>query len=357
VAGFGQETGNGTEYMAKQDTMGFGKFAAWLKGATPAQIETLKAVEQADLDVLQIYTSLDNGGEETVPSAAEINAGPPVGAHGADASEQIARHAMLAGQTGRSQDYIELDSRLRDLQKAMGALVNILTKKANEDEIAANKDEDEDVGKSMRKARIAVRKAESCDDDDYSENMEKAEAALKSVGETISKAEDDAEDDDDEKKAEKARADLTALKGKLKALKVAKATPAPVAVVTKSEDEEKEEAKKSQDAALAEFAASKGLTVADMLARISSPVATGAALPAFPPSFSKSAGASVSTFIKRADDLRKAGTIDDNELQRVESVIAQVGAMNANLLAETVVQRSITGLSNKLQQVFTPVAA
>jgi hypothetical protein len=342
--------------MAKDNIADFSKLVAWLQKATPKQIETAKSATQADLEVLQIYTSLDNGVEETVPSAGEINTGAPVAAHGADASTQIARHAQLAGQEGRMKDYEDLDGRLSGLEKAMGALVNLLTK-ANEDEIKANKDEDEEVGKSLRKARIAVRKAESCDDDECDENMGKAEVALKAAADMVSKAEDEAEDDEGEKKAEKARADLAALKGKFKALKVAKATP-PVATVVKSEDEKEEEAKKAQEVALASFAASKGMTVAEMLERLSNPMATPTAASLnMPPNFAKSAGASVTTFIQRADSMRKAGTINDNEHQRLEMVIGKVNAMNANLLSETVVQQSIAELPTKLQSVFVPVAA
>lgn len=336
------------KHMTK-DINGFSKFATWLKGAKPEQIAFLKAVEPADLDNLtQIYTSLDNGGVETVPSAGEILTGAPIGAHGADADEQIRRHAELVAQEGRMKLYEELDGRMKGLEKAVGALVSLI-QKANEDEIAANKDEDEDVSKSLRKARIAVRKAESCDDDDWTENMEKAEAAIKALNDIISKAEDDADSDEKEKAAEKARVDFATMKGKLKAIKTSKATP-----VVKAEDEAEAEAKKSQDAALAAFASSKGITVAEMLSRISSDHSTA---PAPAPTFSKSSAVNVGTFIKRADDLRKTGGITDAELQRVESVVSKVNAMNAGLLAESVVVQSVTSLPHKLQNIFSPVAA
>jgi len=337
--------------MANKDTSGFAKAIAWIQGAKPEQIASIKAVEPADLDnLVQIYTSLDNGGVETVPSAGEILTGAPVAARGSDASEQIARHAELAAQEGRMKKYEELDGRLSGLEKAVGVLVNLL-KKANEDEIKANKDEDEDVSKSLRKARIALRKAESGDDDEWEENMEKAEAALKSLNDIISKAEDEAESDEDEKKTEKARADLSALKSRLKIAKSAKTAPA---TVTKSEDDKVAEAKKAEDAWLATFAASKGITVAEMLSRISS---DGAAhTPNTPPTFSKSAGSNVGNFIARADTMRAQGVISENDHMRLQSVFGQIGAMNANLLAEQVVQNSISQLSPKLREVFNPAS-
>jgi hypothetical protein len=331
-----------------------------------------KAVSAEDLRDIEIVSSAAEGGGDgdaalnKVPSGAELVTGAPVAARGLDTPAQEARYGQFAPQEGVTKLYQELDGRMRGMEKAVSAFNKFLKaiKKAedddgNEDEEKSNKDEDE-MGKSLRKARFAIRKADSIDldTDDHSmadECYAKSIAALKAADATLSKAEDDAEDDDDEKKVEKARTELKALRAQFKSIQTrhaaapAVATPAPApAAVEKSAEVTAAETLSAQ---IADLAKGQGVTVADLIARMTNPAPALGGLTAAPV-FSKATASNAAAYMIKADAERRAGNISDNEFQRVQGVISRVEAMKAGLHDPQKLASEIDALPTHARDIF-----
>lgn len=305
----------------------------------------LKAVDASDLRDIQAISSAVDGGDarNVVP---DVLTGAPVAARGSDADGQIARNIQPAPQEGTSALYQQLAGRLTGLEKSVKSLVDALVKASdedgNEDEEKSNKDE---IGKSLRKGRIAVRKA---GDDEDEDEFKKAESVLKSIADAISKAEDDAESDEDEKATEKARSELKTLKTALKAIadkRIEKAAPAIVAepvrdapVTVKAEEIEA--------AAFATIATSKGITVAQLMATLATSAINA------PPTFTKANAANPGAFMVKAEQAYQSGKITSAEHLRAESVVGRIGAVAVGLYPAEDLSKEIASFSPNLREVF-----
>jgi len=319
-----------------------------------------KALDQGALrDVETIESGVDGHGREGVPSAAEITSGPAQAMRGGQADTQIAAHSDLKPQEGNTKDYIELANRLSGMEKSLATLASTVKSslsatgvlkgaldallKADDEE----KDEDKDeMSKALRKARIAIRKAESDDEDE--DTVEKAQAALASLNTVIGKAEDEADDDDKEQAAEKARTDYRALKGKLKArveAVAAKAKPveapaaAPVPETAKSEP-----VAKSIAALQAQIDALQGRAASESVA----------SAPALIKAVQEGDLSAISSRISIAED---EGTLSDHEISKAHSILNRAYAARNGKYDFTLVTREIESSPASVKRIFTSVAA
>ena len=184
-----------------------------------------------------------------------------------------------------------------------------------------DKDKDDEVGKALRKARIAVRKAEDDDeDDDKDDKVEKARVALKAADASVSKAEDDADDDDKEKASEKARSELKtyreSLKGIVEKRAAAKATkdaavaagapaaaPASTAAAAPTADVDAQVRK-----AMEPIAAALGRKVDDLMAAVQGASRSTSAPPEFAKAVAARLGAGLS-LLSLCHDVHPSGNV------------------------------------------------
>lgn len=231
----------------------------------------MKSTDMAKLrDIIPIESVSDSGNRSGVPTAQELASSPQgLAMHGFAAQRICASTGHMTPQSDITKDYMELASRLGSMgtavdsiQKSVNDLIPAINmhsnfiksfssavakaeeddkeKKKKEEELKkaedekkakSKKEEDKDeVAKALRKARIALSKAEDEDDEDMKTSCcAKAQLLIKSADEVISKAEEDAEDDESEKKVEKARSEYKVIKAKYKSFIAKSATTATTA--------------------------------------------------------------------------------------------------------------------------------
>jgi len=341
----------------------------------------IKSVDEAALrDLEPIHSAIDGHKEShEMPAPADGVYGPAQGMRGGQAETQVNAHSDLYPQDGLTKQYEEYNRRLSAMEKALGSVSRVTSQmfealksvaakaeteseKMQETEHKTKESEDmqkEDaasksllIANAIRKARIAVRKAEDEDEDEYKDEMcEKAQAALKALNDIISKAEDEAECEEDEKMTEKARADMKALKAKMKAkIETAKTVPvqaAPVAI-TKTEPSAND-----FTAELTALAASKGVTVGEMMAAFSG----GPALRT-PPMFSKAvAGTSMDAIARRLEDAIDSGVLDNAAIMKAESIKARLASARAGKIDQDMVMLEIAQADPAIRDVFAPSIA
>lgn len=174
-----------------------------------------------------------------VPSKEQVKFGPTEAASGEGVVRMIGDYSNPAPQQAITEEYIEFnrsfDKRLKKIEKAVdgitkghnqmaslvGGIVAAVEKaEAQDDEDAEMREMTE---KAVRKAKVALFKAEMDEDDDDNEAVEEsvisAEKAVNTAVKALTKA---AEDDEDEEKMEKARKVAKALRERLKAIKAKK---------------------------------------------------------------------------------------------------------------------------------------
>lgn len=302
------------------------KLAALIGFAKSLDPTTLKDIED-------IESVVDGHGRSGLPTPAQVDAGPAQAMRGGQAQTQITAHSDLRPQEGNARDYEVFQTRMTAMEKAvgkMGPLVADLVKslqavaKAEDGE----KDEDEkDVEKALRKARIAIVKAEDKDEDD--DVMEKAHAAIAAASLAVSKAEDEADDDDKEKAAEKARGLLKGLRGRFTAAKSLRAAPAVVPVVEPAVAAPAVKAEPSLEDALSVVAAKSSLTVPELMARMGAQSPTAAAPAAIDvPVFAKSIpGLAPGAIVVKASEMADDGLLTDVELVKCESLAGRLRAV------------------------------
>lgn len=276
------------------------------KSVDPAALRDVEAIAS-------VHDGHDNGG---LPSERELPTSEALAMRGGAAPSDIARNSDLQRQEGLARDYEMLARRLDEMQKGHRALARTLmdltkslTKAAEceEERFTAQRDTTDEVEKAFRKARLAVRKADSAEDaEDESEALNRAEEALKAAVEAIGKAEDGAETEEDEKRIEKSYGTLRDLRksvGAIKAARLAKveasrkaeadaakraeeeaaAEKARADVAAKAESEKKEEDADDVLKSLLALATTKGITPKALIESMSH----GAGSLAAPPSFAK----------------------------------------------------------------------
>lgn len=174
-----------------------------------------------------------------VPSKEQVKFGPTEAASGEGVVRMIGDYSNPAPQQAITEEYIEFnrsfDKRLKKIEKAVvdiskghnqmaslvGGIVAAVEKaEAQDDEDAEMREMTE---KAVRKAKVALFKAEMDEDDDDNEAVEEsvisAEKAVNTAIKALTKA---AEDDEDEENMEKARKVAKALRERLKAIKAKK---------------------------------------------------------------------------------------------------------------------------------------
>lgn len=343
-------------------------------------IGILKSVDEGalkDLEPIPTGNIESHSASHEMPTEAEVDTGPMQSMRGGTAEPEIARHSKVTTQYGMTREYQELNSRLFGTQKAVKALADTVNglvgsinaavkaqetadmaaldadykRKAAEDEAAKSLAAREaSLSAAVRKARIAIRKAEDEDEEDKEEAMEKAEAALKNLATLVSKAEDEAETDEEEKAAEKAR---TELRGFKKALAKSKApavtaTPAAPAPAAKSGSVVEDE--------IAALAASKGMTPAAFIATLTGNGPTGSvgAVPAFAKAVQAATGDAIA---ERFEAAASAGELDMPAIAKAESIMSRLAAARSGRYDMDSVINEIALADMSVRNIFAPAMA
>lgn len=366
-----------------------------------------KSVSEASLrDIDQIVSGMDGHLEShMMPSKQEIETGPAQAMRGGQAPTQVEAHSNLMTQEGMTAAYDRFNAMMSDMQKSVQTSISgfktelvavagvvksiaeglnaaVKAEKDSMDKTREEKDSAEDEAKKsavlhkakddalalvFRKARIAVRKAEADEDeeeDDWKDKMEKAQAAITTLSEHISKAEDDAVDDEDETRTEKARNDLRSLKAMLKKchdLRVKKAAtaaaPVPV-VVTKTVQTSQAIGTADLTAALDQWASQKGITVPQLFAQLGVKTSEVAVEP---PIFVKAISGDVLTLPmvdQRIEDATDAGVLHDNEIAKADALRGRLAAARVGKYSYDALANEIHLASPNVQALFTlPKAA
>ena len=333
-------------------------------------VELVKGLDTRDLAEIKTIGAVNDGMRALktgVPSSEEIATGPAIAARGGDVNTQIRRASDFVPQEAMTREYEDLSRRLEGLAKSVAAQSRILgslvdgLKKADDgdkgDEVRDEvKEEKAEVEKCLRRARLALRKAEddSEDAEDRKEAMEKAQAAVAAATALITKAEDDVESEADEKEWMKSASALKAIRTQLRAA-VAKstgtsggATVATETVVTKTADAGT--ALTRDD--IAEML--KGMwetSVPDIIAKVS-----GASKIAEPPTFMKAATVdTLGDIATRAAVANDLGQLSDMAFAKCQSLLGRVDAASkGNGDAQTVLA-AITGSEDSVKALFAPL--
>lgn len=354
-------------------------------------IGLMKGVDDAALkDIEQIVSVVDDHVEPSrMPTTTEVDTGPAQSMRGGQAPTQVAAHSNLMPQQGIAEMYEKFDSRMSAMQKAMSADIGKLAvalksmtdnlaavvKAANEekddlDKTYEEKDSSEKMTKAktearatlkaaidaaLRKARVALRKAEDDmeeDEDEKKEMMEKAKEALAALKAAITKAEDDMEDDEDEKMAEKAHGDLRGLTTQLRkavdahAKKAAKASATTTTTVIAPSI-----TKDDVEAAMTEWAASKGIPVADVFAKFGRPAASIVEPPTFAKAISDDKVVTMEMIDKRIETADEAG-MKDTDLNTATELRMRLGAVRKGLFDSEAFASQVRQAPPAVQAIF-----
>ena len=284
--------------------------------AALAFLNVVKGLDPAALrDIERIASVTDGHGRDGLPSKTEVPTSESLAMRGGTAAPTINSNSDTQPQEGLARDYESMSRRMDQMEKSTSLIASafVAMSKAAEgpsERFMHEADTTKEVEKALRKARMAVRKAESADDEEeVAEITEKAEAALKACDEELEKAEEKVETEETEKFCEKALTDLTNLRKALRAVKAKRIAKAEEEVRVKEE----EEAAKAAAAAAAAKAedpvddmekaaqALKAIGLGDLFATMQKAVTSQGQVAPAPEFFSK-ASANVSSFAQRVDE-------------------------------------------------------
>lgn len=356
----------------------------------------LKGLDEGVLrEVEQIHGAIeDHRLPNENPTRSEVDFGRPQAMRGGEAQREVALHSDIHPQTGTTKLAEQMDAMFGDIRKCftilqdqrnsiaivakgMTAMMTVMNaaiqkaedEKSEEDKRAASMQTEEATAKAketakaealakahadkdaalelvMRKARLAIAKAEDSDEDETDESMEKARAALDAVKAHLSKAEEDAEDDDDEKRAEKARAATKALKARIEkraaVLAKAKETAAPVKATMAD-----------VEAGLSDYAKSKGMPVADLIALIGGGGQQQHMV--HPPMFMKAiqeGTLTVDAVQARVDEACNEAGWDQVDVGKARALVSRLGAVQKGSYSPENFARELTNASPQVRALF-----
>lgn len=346
-------------------------------------VKLVKGMDDAALRDIEILDSVtdDHVQPHMMPSTTQVDSGPAQAMRGGQADTQVAAHSTLEAQQGLTRMYNEFDSRLSAMGKSvldgqtkldqilkaikpMGALVLALAKaedddkdgekaaeKARLDAEAVTKSKDDALAVPLRKARIAVRKAEGAEDDDEKKDfMEKAATAVTAFADAVSKAEDDADSDDDEKRSEKARADLKTLRKALKEL--AKAPEQAVAaVVAPAAAAATPITKTDLVTELEKFAKGQNVTMQQLIATMAqTPAAGNGEPPVFMKALQDSSAEDMDVRIAKAEG---DGTLSSGEVMKARSILSRLQLAKAGVMDMSLVAAEVQAAAPSVQRLFS----
>lgn len=332
-----------------------------------ALLNFAKSVEPSALrDIEQIAAVTDGHGANRngVPSKAEVPTSESLSMRGGSATPEIDANSDLRRQEGLARDYEEMSRRMERMEKSTASIASAflaMTKAAEgpSDRFMHESDTTKEVEKALRKARMAVRKAESAEDEeDVAEITEKAEAALKACDEELEKAEEKVESEETEKFCEKSLGELTGLRKSLRTLKAKRIAKAEEEVRVKEEEEAakaaaaakaEEEARKAEGADDMEKAATalKAIGLGDLFAKMQKSMTDAAQVSPAPDFFSK-AQASAPTFAQRVE----AAGLTAGEESIAESLHTRLELAKAGKIARTQFDDAVQAAPENVRNLF-----